>query len=244
MRLVRSLVFNIFYVLWTVVVGLVGLPVLVYSNKTGHRLLVQRVARVWVRGFLGAARWLLNLTFEVSGLENIPEGPVIFASKHQSAFETFLFHHLFDDPAYVLKKELVDIPLLGWYFQGTGMISVDREAGASALKSMVRDARAALDRGSKLVIFPEGTRVPVDSDRPYQPGIIALYTQTGAPVVPIALNSGVFWPRNSFMKRPGVISIEFLPPIAPGGQRKAFLDDLRGRIEARTKELVATAKVA
>ncbi|GEO81989.1 lysophospholipid acyltransferase family protein [Pararhodospirillum oryzae] len=242
MTVLRSLAFNVFYVLWTLVLGTVALPILGVCLATGRRMPVQRVARVWVGGFLVAAHRLIGLSWTTRGLEAVPQGPVIFAAKHQSAYDTFLFHRLLNDPVYVLKKELLALPLVGWYFRVTGMIAVDREAGASALKAMVRDARAALDQGSQIVIFPEGTRVAPGDERPYHPGVAALYSQLGVPVVPVAINSGVFWPRNGFFKRPGQVVIEFLPALEPGMPRKAFLATLHARIEERSRALVAEAE--
>lgn len=233
MPLVRSTLFNLFYVLWTAAVSIGGLPILLF----GRQPQIQGVARLWLRGFLGAARWVLGITWEVEGREHLPDGQAIIAAKHQSAFETFLFHHLVTDPAYVLKKELLSLPLVGQYMKASGQIAVDRSAGAQALKFMVRDARAALDRGATLVIFPEGTRVPLGETRPYQPGVAALYTQMGVPVVPIALNSGLVWPRNSYLKRPGRVVLRVLPPIPPGLTRRAFLATLQQQIEEASRAL-------
>lgn len=236
MAFLRSALFNLFYVGWTLVIGLAALPVLLLPPER-VRPLAQAVARAWLRGFLLAARWILGLSVEVRGRENLPRGGGLIAAKHQSAVETFLFHQLLKDPVYILKKELLSYPLVGAYMRAADQIAVDRAAGAAALKAMVRATRAALDDGRTVIIFPEGTRVPPGETRPYHPGVAALYTQLEVPVVPVALNSGLFWPRNSFVKRPGRIVVEILPPIPPGLSRRAFLATLSERIEGRSRTL-------
>ena len=127
------------------------------------------------------------------------------------------------------------IPLFGWCLVHAGMIRIDREGGARALRGLIEDGRAALARGAPIVIFPEGTRMPPGERRPYQPGVAALYRHLDCPVVPVALNSGVFWSRRSFVKRPGRIVVEFLPPIAPGLERKEFMAELERRLEGATE---------
>lgn len=142
-------------------------------------------------------------------------------------------------PAYVLKRELMRIPLFGLYLRCAGMIPVDRTGGGGALKQMVAKARAAAAAGRHLLIYPAGTRTPPGERRAYHPGVAALYGQLDLPVVPVALNSGLFWGRRAFMKRPGVITVEFLPPIPPGLPRKQFMAELQARIETATERLVA-----
>ena len=137
----------------------------------------------------------------------------------------------------MLKKELLSIPLFGWFLKRAGMIAVDRKGGASALRSMARQATETLESGRSILIFPEGTRVAPGQTRPYQPGVAALYTQQKVPVVPVALNSGLFWGRRAFFKKPGTIVVQILPPIPPGLDRKAFMRDLESRIEPASAAL-------
>ena len=144
-----------------------------------------------------------------------PPRPAIFAFKHQSAWETLAIHLLLDGAAIALKRELTQIPLFGWTLLHAGMIRVDRHGGPRALRGLIEGGRA-LERGSPIVIFPEGTRVPPGEHRAYQPGVAALYRHLDCPVVPVALNSGVFWPRRSFVKRPGRIVVEFCRRSSPG----------------------------
>jgi len=175
-------------------------------------------------------------------MENIPDGPAIFASKHQSVWDTLIFNLIVPDCAYVLKRELFRIPLWGWFVWRVGMIGVNRAAGARALKQMVADAGAVLEQGRSIVLFPQGTRTAPGDSKPYLPGAAALYRGSGYPVVPVALNSGLFWPRRVFRKTPGLITIEFLPPIAPGLDRREFLKRLEGQIEPATTRLEAMAR--
>jgi 1-acyl-sn-glycerol-3-phosphate acyltransferase len=232
MPLIRATLFATFQVAWTLALGLPSLPLLALDRSR-----TQALARFWLRGMLGAARVLLGLKVEVRGLENLPPGPCVLAAKHQSALETFLFHTLLDDAVYVLKKELAAIPMVGWYLRSSGQVFVDRSAGASALKAMVKGVGIALRRGSQVVIFPEGTRVAPDAKLPYHPGVAALYTQLGATVVPVALNSGLFWPRNGFIKKPGTTVVEILPPMPAGLDRKRFMTELESRVEGASRAL-------
>src|SRR5690606_21388864 len=147
----------------------------------------------------------------------------IVAAKHQSAWDTMAFYWVLDDAAYVLKKELLSIPLYGWCARKARMIGVDRSGGAKALRAMVEQAQNCLAEGRPIVIFPEGTRTAPGRRSAYHPGIAALYTRLGVPVVPVALNSGLFWGRRSFIKQPGRIVVQFLPPIPPGLERRAFM---------------------
>jgi len=197
----------------------------------------QWIVRVWTRGVWWGLRHIVGLDYEVRGREHVPPGPVLLASKHQSTWDTAVFYLLFDDPCYVIKKELFSIPIWGWYARKAGMIGVDRKGRTRALKKMVADCVAALAEGRALVIFPEGTRTAPGERRSYQPGIAAVYAQANTPVVPVAVNSGVFWGRRSFIKSPGVAVLEFLPPIPPGLSRDAFMSSLETSIESASARL-------
>ena len=233
----RSLLFNLALWLWTGLLVIVALPLLAAPRER-----MVALGRLWQQGAQALLARLAGLTYEVRGRERVPDSPAIFAFKHQSAWETLALHPLLGDPVIVLKRELTRIPLFGRYLLHAGMIGVDRAGGARALRALVEDARAALARGLPIVIFPEGTRAPVGRRNPYHPGVAALYRQLDCPVVPVALNSGLFWRRRSFIKRPGRIVVEFLPPIAPGLERKAFMAELEQRIESATERLVAEAR--
>lgn len=235
----RSLVFNALFYVWTALLMIVFLPALVLP-----RAVAVKAARFWAWSVLVMLRGVCGLSHEFRGLEHLPAGPCIVAAKHQSAWDTIVFTVLIDAPAYIFKKELLKIPLFGSYTVAAGCIPIDRGGGAGALRGLVADVRRALGEGRKVVIFPEGTRVAPGTHRPHHPGTAALYTQLGVPVVPAAVNSGLFWGRRTFLKKPGRIVLEFLPPIPPGMPRKAFAAELERRIEAASARLLDGASAA
>lgn len=233
MILFRAMVFNIALYLWTFFMGLGGMPMLALPLRFGIR-----AARFWARGVLVLLRWIVGLDHRVVGIEKLPDGASVIASKHQSAWDTIVFLALLPSPVYVLKQELMWIPIYGWYAKRIGMIPVDRSAGASALKKLIADARPILAAGRSIVIFPQGTRTPVGSKLPYLPGVYSILAAApGVPVVPVALNSGKFWGRRAILKRPGVITLQFLDPMPHGLDRRSFMAQLESRIEAATADL-------
>lgn len=229
----RSLCFNVGWYAGSVVIALLGSPILLLPRRA-----VIAWAVLWIDFILGWLELTCRLDHRVVGMENLPKGPVIIACKHQSSWETLAFTKLFPDTAIVLKRGLLFIPIVGWAMARAGNIAVARGDGAQALRGLMRQARATLGEGRSILIFPEGTRVAVGAERPYHFGVAALYRQLGVPVVPVALNSGLFWGRRKFVKRPGRITVEVLEPIAPGLTRIAFMDTLRTRIEGATAKLV------
>ena len=237
----RSLVFNALFLVYHLALVLALTSLLPFPRRWS-----QCVARLWTQGVGVGLRLVVGLDVEIRGREHLPIGPCVIVSRHQSAWDTFVFYSLVSDPNYILKKELTDIPLWGWCALKCGAISVDRSGGAQALKKMVRDTEDRVAKGRQVVIFPEGTRTPPGERREYQPGIAAIYARVtktlGAPVVPVALNSGLFWGRRSFQKKPGVITLDFLPPMPPGLKRRQFMEDLRSRIEGATEKLAAEAR--
>jgi 1-acyl-sn-glycerol-3-phosphate acyltransferase len=232
----RSLCFNVGWYAGTTLIALVGAPILLMPRR-----MVVRWAQFWIRFCLWWLRVTVGLTHRVRGLENLPAGPAIIASKHQSSWETLAYTLLFPDAAIVLKRELLFIPIIGWAMARVGNIAVERGDGASALRGLVRQSQAVIRDGRSIVIFPEGTRVAIGAERPYQVGAAALYRQLGIPVVPVALNSGLYWGRRQFIKRPGVIDVEIQPAIPPGLDRKQFMALLRERVEGATDGLVRQA---
>jgi 1-acyl-sn-glycerol-3-phosphate acyltransferase len=228
----RSVLFNLLYGLWTAGMHIICLPLLFASRGA-----VQAAGGIWIDGTLWLLKHVAGIGYRVTGTEHLPSTPAIYASKHQSAWETLFLSRYLDYPAFVLKKELLSIPLFGWFLKKAGMIAVDRKGGASALRSMARQATETLESGRSILIFPEGTRVAPGQTKPYQPGVAALYTQQKVPVVPVALNSGLFWGRRAFIKKPGTVVVQILPPIPPGLDRKAFMRDLESRIEPASAAL-------
>jgi 1-acyl-sn-glycerol-3-phosphate acyltransferase len=236
MIFIRSLLFNAAFYLWTSVMFLLSLPALLLPVGA-----VWGLGRVWVCGTVLLLRIFVGLTHEVRGLAHRLPGAALYAVKHQSAWDTLIFALLLDRPAIVLKRELLNLPLFGWYMRKCRMIPVDRKGRGAALKRMAADARNRASAGRPILIFPEGTRVAPGHRRPYQPGAAALYGALGLPVVPVALNSGLFWGRRSFHKLPGRIVVEFLPPIAPGLDRRIFMAELEAAIETAADRLAGTA---
>lgn len=239
MVLVRSLLFNIAFFAFTAVGAVLLSPALALRPAVSLALV-----RWWARQVLMLLRVLAGVGLRVTGREHLPEaGPALIASKHQSAFDTIVWLALLPKPTYVLKKELLAIPFYGWFTARSGQIGVDRGAGASAMRSLLRGAEAAWAEGRQVVIFPQGTRVAprpgTAATHPYQPGVAALYARGKLPVIPVATDSGRFWPRRSFLKHPGTITIAVLPPIPPGLARPAFEAALSGAIEAATDALLA-----
>jgi 1-acyl-sn-glycerol-3-phosphate acyltransferase len=229
----RSLLFNLGYFGFTGLLAIIGLPALC------RRRWVVAYARLWTGLILWWLKLAVGLDHEIRGLENLPAGPYILAPKHQSSWDTLVLNHLMRDPAVVLKRELTWIPVFGWYLARAGNIVIDRKAGPTAIRQLVNQGRAVLAAGRPIVIFPEGTRGPVGGKLPYQPGVAALYAQLGVPLVPVALNSGAFWGRLTFLKRPGRITLEILPPISPGLDRRRALVELEQRVEAGSARLLA-----
>jgi 1-acyl-sn-glycerol-3-phosphate acyltransferase len=229
---VRSLVFT---VVWFAGCMAIVLPLSV--TLVGPPRWSRPVSRLVVRWTLLWLRVGLGTTYEIRG--TLPDRPVLVASKHQSAWETFCYCLFFDNPCYVLKQELTWIPIFGWYLKKQRMIAIDRAGGAKALKGMLAQARDRLAEGRPLIIFPEGTRVPPGESRPYHPGVAALYTSLRVPCVPVALNSGRVWPKPILGKRPGHIVVEALPEIPPGLDRKAFFARLSADIQGASDRLAA-----
>jgi 1-acyl-sn-glycerol-3-phosphate acyltransferase len=236
MIFIRSLLFNVAFYLWTSVMFLLSLPALLLPVGA-----VWGLGRVWVCGTVLLLRIFVGLTHEVRGVAHRLPGAALYAVKHQSAWDTLIFALLLDRPAIVLKQELLNLPLFGWYMRKCRMIPVDRKGRAAALKRMAADARDRASAGRPILIFPEGTRVAPGHRRPYQPGAAALYGALGLPVVPVALNSGLFWGRRSFHKLPGRIVVEFLPAIAPGLDRRIFMAELEAAIETAADRLAGSA---
>jgi 1-acyl-sn-glycerol-3-phosphate acyltransferase len=239
MLVLRSLVFNLAFYLNTALWLVVALPTF-FMPYTG----VLWVAKTWGRLNLWLLRVIAGVNFEIRGREKIPHGPMIVASKHQSAWETFALLHLFDSPTFIMKRELQWIPIFGWLTIKGRMVSVNRGAGAQALRDMTERARVELSRGRQLIIFPEGTRRPVDAEPRYKYGVAHLYAEEGVPVLPVALNSGLFWPRRTFLRHPGTVVVEILDPIPPGKEKDVFARELQEKLESATQRLVREANGA
>ena len=232
MPFIRSVAFNIGYYFClafasATCVFLIPLPPIVLIKATKYcckaiLFLMQKIAKIEI---------------EVRGLENIPQGAAIIASKHQSAMETFFFPTILPQTAYILKRELLMIPLFGWCLWRSGCIGIDRSAGAAAMKKMLAGCNKSLATGHQVVVFPEGTRTMPEASPKYQPGIALLYKNCDAPVIPVALNSGMFWRKRAFVKLSGKIIVEFFPPMEKGLSKTEFMQKLQDTIENGGKKI-------
>jgi 1-acyl-sn-glycerol-3-phosphate acyltransferase len=237
--MLRSLVFIAVFYLNTAVFLILGSPLLF-----GPRPWAMAALKLHARVSLWWLKLIVGTQMEVRGLDNVPRGPVLVAAKHQSAWDTFALIPLFRDPALVMKAELMRIPLYGWFSRKFGMIPIRREAGPSALREMLRQARARVAAGREVLIFPEGTRRPPGAPPDYKPGLALLYDGLRVPCVPLALNSGLYWPRRSLVRLPGTIIVEVLEPIPPGLKRSEFQAQVESRIEQACARLIEEAASA
>lgn len=204
--------------------------------------LINFLSRKWSRSVLFFLKITNNVSHEIINLDKVPDGPCIIACKHQSMWDTIIFHAILNSPAYIYKKELHKVPIYGWYIKKLRMIPVDRTASASALKGMIRKSKElVLDQKRKLIIFPQGTRTPPGSstqDYPYQIGVAALYKSLNVKVIPVALNSGKFWGKGCYIRNRGKIKLKFLDPIEPGLDKKEFMRVIEEKIESESGKLV------
>lgn len=235
MTWLRSLLFNVTFYVLTAIIAVLLLPVLVGP----HRWLMLGMG-TWARLVIFSMSTICGIRLRVEGKENLPaQGAALIAAKHHSTFDTIVWLSIFPDTAYVLKRELLWIPLYGWIARGARMISVDRDAGPSAMRTLLIQGRAAAKAGRQIVIFPEGTRVPPGVHGTYQPGIVALSAATGLPVIPVATDSGLCWGRRAFRKKAGTITVLILPALPVGLRRNALLARLKSEIEGATDRLLA-----
>jgi 1-acyl-sn-glycerol-3-phosphate acyltransferase len=234
--IVRSIAFNSLFYLNLALHVIAAIPTF---------LLPRRIFMVMAKSWGDTSNWLLRLVagvrVELRGLDKIPRGPLLVAAKHQSVWETFTLLTLFDDPAYIFKRELQWIPIFGWYAWKSDMIPIDRAARGGAMADMIERARTELARDRQIIIFPEGTRTAPGAPPSYRQGIVQLYAAAGVPCLPIALNSGLYWPRRKFLRYPGTIVLEVCDPIPPGLPPEEFAARLERSIEEATNRLIAAA---
>lgn len=236
MIFLRSLLFNIYMYGGTLVLSFILILLMPFPP-----IVMRKGSQLWT-SFIMIGLRIVGIRYEIRGLEHLPKGGALVACKHQSAWDTFIFVNQRISTTYVLKKELLRIPFYGWFVWRAQHIAVDRKAGSSALKYMVSSVGKALKSGRNVVIFPEGTRSAPGAKNPYHPGIAAAYSQANVPLIPAALNSGLYWGRASFLKYPGTIILEIMPPIPAGQDRRAMMKTLQETIEAKTAELEAEGR--
>lgn len=236
MILFRSALFHISFYLLTATLAIVGLPILLMDR---HK--VQAYAKFWTGATVFLLEKICGTKIIWRGLENLPRGACFIASKHQSTLETMALTTKGADFGFILKRELMAIPVFGWYLKGAGQVGIDRGRPAQALASLAKEARQEIAKGRQLIIFPEGTRKAAGAPPDYKAGIAYLYAECNAVCVPVALNTGLFWPRHSLAIKPGKVTIAFLEPIPPGLDKRAFMQVLQSTIEAVTAGLIEEA---
>jgi 1-acyl-sn-glycerol-3-phosphate acyltransferase len=227
----RSTIFTIFFYAWTCLLCFLGLFILWLPRRR-----FMPAVHFWSRYLTHGEELILGLHYQILGKENLPNGACIVAPKHQSAWETCKICELFGDPAIVLKAELTYIPVLKWYANACGLIPIDRDGRVKALAKMVTAAKQAAADGRKIVIFPQGTRTLPGEKKPYKSGVAAIYKALNLPIIPMALNSGMFWPKNG-LKKGGLVTIEFLPPIPPGLSREEMMTRLQTELDSASDRL-------
>jgi 1-acyl-sn-glycerol-3-phosphate acyltransferase len=236
MIVIRSLALNAAFYIFLILTAVLGAPFLIAPKGA------LAVARFWARGNLWLVRTIGNIHFEVRGLQNVPKGGCLIAAKHQSFLDTFGMVPSVGDFAFILKRELNWLPFFGWYTWRAGMIGVNRGARSQALRDMTVEAKKAISRGRQIIIYPEGTRRPPGAPPVYKYGPVHLYAQLDTVCVPVAVNTGLYWPRRSFLRYPGTAVLEFLDPIAPGMEGEAFKQKLEDMIETASDRLIAEAR--
>jgi 1-acyl-sn-glycerol-3-phosphate acyltransferase len=234
MMLLRSLLFALVFYVWSAAVGILGLPLLWLAPRSW----VVGWMRFWAASSTGLVAAICGVRVEIRGREHLPAGPALIAAKHQCMLDTMAPFAVFDDAAYVMKQELMRIPVYGWYTRRSKMIAIDREANAKALRQLLSDTRKCIADDRQVVIFPEGHRTAPGAKGDYKPGVAAVYRDLGLPCIPMATNSGVHWPAHGFLRRPGVIVYEFLPPIPVGLARAQFMRTLEQRLESASAALL------
>jgi 1-acyl-sn-glycerol-3-phosphate acyltransferase len=226
-------------VVWILPFGIIGVPLIYLIRGNSSRILT----RLWTNGVFFALKYLCGITYELRGVENIPKSGAIIACKHQSAWETMMFNVILDKPACIFKKELRKIPIFGWYLESLGMIAIDRSAGIRAIKDMIIQTKERLEQNYVVIVFPEGTRTNIGDTRKYQSGIVALYSSKNidADIVPVAINAGLYWQKDTFIKKSGKIIVEFLPAIDKNLPKNDFTTQLQEIIDGKSQQLVDEA---
>lgn len=240
MQTLRSILYAIYFYSYSIVLGVLSLPLIILAPRS----VMVEAYRLWGWGAIKGLKVICGTNYEMRGLENLPtDQAAIIAAKHQSVWDILALFALVKNPAFVSKVEVVWIPLAGLLAKKAGTITVNRGAAAKALREMVKDAKAATEDGRSIVIFPEGTRAEPGAAPDYKPGIAALYTRLDVPCVPVALNSGVYWPRRKWRREKGTIILEVLPAIEAGLPRKAFMSRLEESLEPASKRLLEEANL-
>ncbi len=235
MRMLRSGLFKVIFYLWTALFCILYIP-LFWLPRNG----LIEFQRIWSYGVRVLLRVIMNIKIEIRGQDHVPVGGALIAMKHQSSLDTFVMHTIVSHPAFVMKKELLKIPLYGRFCLNTGMIPVDRDGGLKALKGLMQDSSKAIEDERQLIIFPEGSRTLPGDHIEYQSGIFGIYKYTKHPVIPVGLNSGVYWPKKGHLAAGGTIIFDFLKPIEAGLGKDEFMNALENSIETSSRALLSS----
>ena len=233
MLILKSIIFYISLIIWTLFMGIICIPFLMLPNK-----LLKYPTKVWIKIILIFLEKICNIKHNIEGIENIPNEAVLILSKHQSAFETLALYYYLKNCFFVHKKELFLIPVFGQYLYKSNMVSIDRDGGTKTMRKMLNDVKLKLKSGSSIIIFPEGTRKVPGSKPEYKTGFIGIYNHTKKKILPIALNSGLCWPKNSWILKNGVITIQILPTIDKNYDKKMVLSKVQESIENASNKLL------
>ena len=226
--MIRGLFFHCFLLLWTFLVGLVSLPFYAFPKQ------LPWIQWVWSWGAMAFLKYGVGLDYilkDPTGALSQKNGPVLFVSRHHSAWETVAYLTILThnpNLRFVLKKELLVLPFFGWYLRGVGMIALDRRQGLESLRILKKQVRETIQKGCDVVMYPEGTRTDQNSPLVLQRGVIMAYEAAGVPVIPITLDSGRFWPKNSLKKYPGTVTVRLHETIPPGLPRDVFWQKING----------------
>jgi 1-acyl-sn-glycerol-3-phosphate acyltransferase len=241
MILLRASLFNILFFFYTAMTCIVCIPFMF-----APRDIILKIVRIYLKGLHALEKTIINVDYEIRGWENLPkEGSFLIAAKHYSTYETLKLHLIFSDPAIILKKELLSIPVWGKFLERMDMIAINRSNPVKSAKQIIAGAEHIAEQSRPLIIFPQGTRVKVThtaKDKPYKNGIAHMHAATHMPIIPLALNTGKFWPRGKWMKYPGKAVFEFLPPLPPGMKSKEIMSTLEKQIETHSQKLCAEAE--
>ena len=233
MFIFKSIIFYFFLIIWTLFMGLICVPFLILPSS-----FLKYPTKIWIKAILIFLEKICNIKHRLEGIENIPEESVLITSKHQSAFETLALYYYLEDCFFIHKKELFLIPVFGQYLYKSNMVSIDREGGTKTMRRMLEDVKSKLELGRSIIIFPEGTRKIPGSKPDYKTGFIGIYHHTKKKILPIALNSGLYWPKHSWILKSGIITIKFLPIISEKYDKKTIFNKVQSSIESACNDLL------
>ena len=231
--LFRTTIFYILLSIWTIFIGILCIPYLFFPSK-----FLRFPTLVWIKVIFIMLKLVCNISHEIRGRENIPDEPLVVVSKHQSAFETFALFYYLKKSFFIHKKQLFLIPIFGQYLMKSNMVAIDRKGGAKTMRTILKEVKKRIDDGSSIIIFPEGTRKKPGEDPDYKSGFVGIYNEVNRKILPVALNSGFFWPKNSWIMKKGKIIIDIQPPIETGYKKNKIVEMVKNSIENASNNLI------